>query len=51
MDDEGTQQTFVYYDNKHNIKFSFDPVTGKAKAHGDANDYPEQIDEQWGAYK
>jgi hypothetical protein len=51
VDDEGTQQAFVYFDNKHNVKFSFDPITGKAKTHGETNDYPEQIDNEWGAYK
>ena len=51
VDDAGVQETFVYFDNKQNVKFSFDPVTGKAKVQGETNDYPEQIDDQWGAYK
>ena len=45
MDDAGTQETFVYYDNKEKVKFSFDPFTGIAKRQGDTNDYPESIDD------
>lgn len=47
IDDE----EFVYFDSKVNVKFSFDPVTAKAKVHGETNDYPEQIDPDWGSYK
>jgi hypothetical protein len=42
---------FVYFDPKHNVKFSFDPLTLKAETHGDTNDFPEQIDQDWGSYK
>lgn len=49
--DEDQTEEFVYFDSKVNVKFSFDPITLKTKVHGDANDYPEQIDPDWTSYK
>lgn len=42
---------FVYFDQKHGVKFSFDPYTLKAEVHGTDNDYPEQIEADWASYK
>ena len=44
-------EEFVYFDAKHNVKFSFNPITLEAKDHGDQNDFPEQLDQDWAGYK
>ena len=51
QDEAGNTNQFVYFDSKHKVKFSFDPETFVATVHGDVSDYPEQLDEQWTAYK
>ena len=43
--------SFVYYDTKLGVKFSFDPSTMTASVHGEESDFPEQLDENWKAYK
>jgi len=42
---------FVYFDTKLGVKFSFDPATMVATVHGTDSDFPEQLDENWKAYK
>jgi hypothetical protein len=51
-DEEGVPpQPFVYFDSKIGVKFSFDPNTLIAQVLGTDSDFPEQLDEQWAAYK
>ena len=44
-------ESFVYFDSKLGVKFSFDPLTLVAKIQGTESDYPEQLDEAWAEYK
>ena len=50
-EDNRPTNEFVYFDQKHNVKFSFDPITLAATTLDNVNDFPEQIDEEWGSYK
>ena len=43
--------SFVYFDSKHGVKFSFDPKTLTATILGETSDFPEELDEQWLSYK
>ena len=44
-------ESFVYFDSKLGVKFSFDPLTLVATVQGSESDYPEQLDENWAEYK
>ena len=48
--DEKTKE-FVYFDQKLNVKFSFNPITLVAQVHGEESDFPEQLDAEWADYK
>ena len=51
-EEEGEKpQNFVYFDSKLGVKFSFDPHTLVATVQGEESDFPEQLDDQWKAYK
>ena len=50
-DENGVVQPFVYFDSKLGVKFMFDPTTLVATVQGDVSDFPEELDENWGAYK
>ena len=50
-DDGQKAENFVYFDSKLGVKFSFDPHTLIATVQGEESDYPEQLDDQWKAYK
>jgi hypothetical protein len=47
----GKPESFVYFDSKLGVKFSFDPLTLVATVQGSESDYPEQLDENWAEYK
>lgn len=51
MQESGAPQPFVYFDSKLGVKFMFDPVNLTATVHGTVSDFPEELDEQWSAYK
>jgi hypothetical protein len=50
VEGEKTEE-FVYFDQKLQVKFSFDPHTLVATIQGTESDFPEQIDAEWGEYK
>ena len=39
--EDGKTEEFVYFDQKYNVKFSFDPFTLAATVHGTESDFPE----------
>lgn len=50
-EEDGSLHEFVYFDQKHNVKFSFDPRTLEITERGVESDFPIELDEEWGAYK
>ena len=50
-DESQPPNPFVYFDSKLGLKFSFDPSTLVATILGEESDFPEQLDDQWKAYK
>lgn len=49
--DDAKAEEFVYFDQKLNVKFSFDPNTLQATVQGTESDFPEQLDAEWATYK